>query len=553
MLLGAEGGSRSDTPPSGDTPPSDDAPSPRVRWSTYRTTPLQISSRPPGVANIIVNEAAERFSYYGMRSILVVFMTQHLRDGSGTLAVLSESEARECYHAFSTAVYFTPIIGALIAASFLGTYRTIIGFSLVYCAGHAALAINETLIGMVFGLSLISLGSGGIKPCVSACLGDQFCTMNAHLISSTFGYFYLAINLGAFTSTLLTPWLLHSVGSHLAFGVPGLMMALATVVFWCGRGSYCHVPPYGLRFWREAFGPEGRRALGKLAVIYLFVAVYYSLYDQTGSAWVLQATHMNRHFLGHEWLPSQIGAINALLILLLVPLFNGIELRLPLHRLCARASPAGPPVLRVTGLYALAGRHVRVTPLRKMSLGFFLLALSFGVTLLIETWIEAGQTPNIGWQLLAYVVLTVAEVHVSVTGLEFSYTQAPPCMKSVVMACYLMSSAVGNLLTVLVNHLIREKDGTSKWTNVTYYRFFTLLMLASAILFVPYAACYQERSYVRGGGASTQDAGSESGGAEGGEPPPEERSQLQCGDLRHAHLHVSSCGLRTTSETSGLK
>ena len=102
----------------------------------YQTAPLARTGMPAGIPYIVANEAAERFSYYGMRAILVVFMTQHLAGSSGVLDVMSEDEAKGWFHLFASAVYFTPLLGALFADGLLGKYRTIILLSLVYCAGH---------------------------------------------------------------------------------------------------------------------------------------------------------------------------------------------------------------------------------------------------------------------------------------------------------------------------------------------------------------------------------------------------------------------------------
>lgn len=194
--------------------------------SSYRTAPAATRRLPPGIPYIVGNEAAERFSYYGMRTVLVIFMTRYLRAADGSVDPMSEADALGYYHIFSSAVYFFPLMGALLADLFLGKYRTIILLSIVYCFGHLALALDETRVGLAVGLMLIAIGSGGIKPCVSAHVGDQFGKSNAHLLQRVFGWFYFAINLGAFASSLLTPWLLHNVGAHAAFGVPGLLMLL---------------------------------------------------------------------------------------------------------------------------------------------------------------------------------------------------------------------------------------------------------------------------------------------------------------------------------------
>ncbi len=155
----------------------------------YRTRPVASPERPRGIPYIIGNEAAERFSFYGMRAILVVFMTQYLMSSSGQPALMSADEAKGWFHLFVSAVYFTPLLGALLSDMVLGKYRTIIVLSLVDCAGHFALALDDTRLGLALGLGLIALGAGGIKPCVSAHVGDQFGPSNRQLLSRSFGWF----------------------------------------------------------------------------------------------------------------------------------------------------------------------------------------------------------------------------------------------------------------------------------------------------------------------------------------------------------------------------
>src|SRR5690606_3573456 len=120
---------------------------------------------------------------------------------------------------FTAAAYFFPVFGALLADVFLGKYRTILYLSIVYCIGHAALALMGTpgvgpSMWLFIGLMLISIGSGGIKPCVSANVGDQFGKANQHLLTKVYQWFYFSINFGAFLSTLLTPWVLQHHGPH---------------------------------------------------------------------------------------------------------------------------------------------------------------------------------------------------------------------------------------------------------------------------------------------------------------------------------------------------
>lgn len=438
----------------------------------YRTAPLASVEMPTGIPNIIANEAAERFSYYGMRAILVVFMTQYLVDSGGRPALMSEDEAKGYFHLFVSAVYITPIFGALLADGFWGKYRTIITLSLVYCLGHLALAVDDTRLGLMIGQGLIALGAGGIKPCVSAHVGDQFGSTNRHLLTPVFGWFYFAINLGAFASMLITPWLLSRFGAHVAFAMPGVLMLTATLVFWAGRYKFVHILPGGVEFVREALSGAGLASIGRLSVIYLFVAMFWALFDQTGSSWVLQAQKMDREIFGLEILPSQIQAANPLLIMLLIPLFSAY-------------------------LYPALGRFIGLTQLRKIAIGMFVTAAAFALTSWIQTRIDAGAAPSIAWQILAYVLLTSAEVMVSVTCLEFSYTQAPRRMKSFIMAFFMMSVAAGNLFTSGVNFIIQNDDGSSKLGGAAYFWFFTVAMLITATLFLFVVGRYREVTYLQ--------------------------------------------------------
>lgn len=435
----------------------------------YRTTPELTSGMPSGVSYIVGNEGAERFSYYGMKAILFVFMTDYLMGRDGAPAHMTEGEALPWYHLFLALVYVFPLMGALVSDVWLGKYRTIIYLSLVYCLGHVALAADETRLGLALGLGLIAIGSGGIKPCVSANVGDQFGPANQHLIERVFSWFYLAINLGAAISAWMTPLLLKHYGPHVAFGVPGALMFVATLIFWLGRYRYVHAPPSGMNFLREAGSPAGRRAVARLCTLYAFVAVFWCLYDQTSSKWIAQAKKMDLHvpLLG-DIEPAQTHVMNPVLILILVPLFSYV-------------------------VYPVVGRWFAVTPLRKISVGFFLTALAFFVAATIEQRIDAGQRPSIGWQGLGYLIITGAEVMISVTCLEYSYTQAPRTMKSLIMALNLLSVALGNGLTALVNAAILDAAGHSRVAGPAYYWLFAGIMLAAAFAFIGVCWAYLAR------------------------------------------------------------
>lgn len=456
---------------------------------------IEVQSKPRfprQIKYIVGNEAAERFSYYGMRSILVIFMTQYL--------LMQHAEAKGIYHTFITANYFLPLLGGYLADRYLGKYYTILYLSLIYCLGHAVLALWENQSGMYGGLLLIALGSGGIKPCVSAHVGDQFDKTNSQLINKVFELFYFSINFGAFFSILLIPLLLPRFGPQVAFGVPGILMAIATYVFWLGRKYYIFVPPtgkeksaqfFGVAFhalthlserrqghWLETatlkYGPErvdGAKAVINVFKVLIAVSAFWALFEQQGSSWTLQAQKMDLNFMGYTLEASQVQGINPILVMILIPLFS-------------------------FGIYPFVQKlGFRVTSLRKMGAGMLLTGTSFACAALIESLIDSGMKVNVGWQMPQYFLITAAEIMVSITGLEFAYTQAPRAMKSTIMSLWLLTVAVGNWFTAVISFLNPFSGGTPE------FLFYGGAMFLVALIFVALATRYQERSYVEEAGA----------------------------------------------------
>ena len=533
---------------------------------------------PKGVKYIIGNEGCERFSFYGMKSILQVHLTT-LFVAAGMYKEIGSENAQEMVHLFVAGVYAFPMIGAIIADRLLGKYHTIIWLSLVYCLGHFVLAIGENSIGgMWLGLGLIAIGSGGIKPCVSAHVGDQFGKGNWRLVDKVFQAFYFIINFGSFFSTLMIPWVKEEISTSVAFGIPGVLMFIATIMFWMGRKVFVHVPPHpggrtglldaigstllfmgfiGLplfgwgvlspeAYWglsissiliglwvfeeRQAiqqddgflavmfysvetqfssegrrirasvdasvpadsmkrhwfFGPaanrfgeeaaEGPKAVLKIISVFFLISVFWALFDQHASSWVRQAEMMdlNLYSPGSDTIlmsfyPSQISALNPLMVMALIP-FN------------------------MFFLYPfITNRGWEMTPLRKMTIGMMTASVAFVVVALIQASIEAAETANsvsVLWQFFPYLIMTQAEVMVSITGLEFAYTQAPTRMKSTIMGFWLLSVSLGNKLTAIVTKLPDMNLLTSFWV-------FAGLMAAAALLFALRSAFYKYRYYTQ--------------------------------------------------------
>ena len=202
---------------------------------------------PPQVKFIVGNEACERFSYYGMRSILAGYISGEVARGG---LAQSPDTATSIIHTFVFANYFMPLFGAWLSDKIIGRYHTILWVSLFYCAGHGVLACSDfaggvhgKMLCLFIGLGLIAFGSGGIKPCVSAFMGDQFKPEQSHLLQKAYGAFYWSINLGSFFSFLVVPWVKDHHGYSWAFGIPGILMAVATLIFVVGTKYYRRVPP----------------------------------------------------------------------------------------------------------------------------------------------------------------------------------------------------------------------------------------------------------------------------------------------------------------------
>lgn len=402
---------------------------------------------PTSIWFIVSNEFAERFCFYGINSILVSYMVGALQFPDG--------KATAWQALFKSAAYFFPLMGAIISDVFWGKFRTIFVFSIFYAIGCVALALfGSSEWALIASLGMVALGTGGIKPCVSTNVGDQFTAKNSHLIERAFSMFYMAINAGSSISIMLCPELLTNPnwGPRWAFGVPAIMMVVATLVFIAGRSRYAKVPPAGKAWVDEVFSGKGLKLMLSLGTLYLFVALFWMLWDQSnGGALVLQAQSplMNKSIFGLFTLKAgQVQVVNGIFILMLAPVFS-------------------------FGVFPFVHKFVKVTPLRKIGVGLVVMGASFIVVAKIEDWLMQGETVSVWWQFLAYFILTAAELLVSVTALEFSYKQAPLRIKSFIMALFLLSTSLGNLLVAAVNFAIVKpvevvsiETGSETWVSL---------------------------------------------------------------------------------------
>ncbi|KAJ4933712.1 hypothetical protein JOQ06_030536 [Pogonophryne albipinna] len=462
-----------------------------------RGTSKEVCGYPLSIFFIVVNEFCERFSYYGMRAVLVLYFKYFL--------LWDDDLATSIYHVFVAFCYLTPILGAIVADSWLGKFKTIIYLSIVYAIGQVTMAISaihditdynkdgtpdnmtfHVVLSMV-GLFLIALGTGGIKPCVAAFGGDQFSNHQEKQRRTFFSVFYLCINGGSLLSTIITPILrAQDCGIYskqkcysLAFGVPAALMLVALVVFIIGSGMYYKAEPQG-----NIMGSVCK-CIGKLLIaqikmvlkvlfLYIPLPMFWTLFDQKGSRWTLQATNMDGNFGLLVIQPDQMQTVNPILILTLVPIMD--SLIYPLIKKCG---------LNFTAIFTLQSGSQSCEYSRDFGFGS-------SYTFFIPSTLVIGQNcqgaitesediePNsahMALQIPQYFFITVGEVMFSVTGLEFSYSQAPSNMKAVLQAGWLLTVAVGNFIVLIVAELAKLPK---QWAE---YVLFASLLIAVCFIF----------------------------------------------------------------------
>lgn len=425
---------------------------------------IALPGAPRCVINIVVMEAMERFAFYGFRAILTLYLIDRLG--------FSESAAVSIF-AFSSALSYTsPLLGGWLADAAIGKYSTILWLGCVYAIGMWALVLSAartSTVGSLVSLVLIGIGTGGIKPCVSSFGADQFgrdgeAENDNPAVRRYFAVFYASINVGSVVSFIVTPIIRGQCGYSAAFALPAALMACALIAFRSAASDYVVLRPRDLQanscstvveIFERSKSPSPdvvslRRVLGVLSTL----PVFWMLYDQQGSVWVMQANDMGR--FGGRIQPEQLGVVNPILILLLLPFFEKV----------------------VYPRLAVEFGNRAVPPTFRMAAGMVFAAASFFVAAIVE----AALPLNILWQLPQMFLISVAEILVSVTGLEYSYTQAPAKFKSTVTSAYLLTVAVGDICGGAL--YASFGDRTSRATLMLVC---AILMLANLVLFAKVA------------------------------------------------------------------
>lgn len=395
---------------------------PGARGSTGRDVADSVpASHPTGFWFFFWGELAERCSYYGMRAILALYMADELGFG--------QDHANGMMHSFIAACYLLPLAGGFVADRYFGKYWTIVGFSIPYIIGQLLIGI-ENAVFLVLSLTLLAMGSGVIKPNISTLMGltyDQQRPGLDKLRSDAFAWFYFSINIGAALSSFAVPVIRSHWGYQIAFLFPAGLMAIAFVVFALGKPHYAteHIS-------KEAKTPEQRSeqwsVLARIWGLFAVVTFFWSIFDQATSTWTFFAKdYLDRNVLGWTIEPDMIQGVNPILILILLP-----------------------PMTFLWRFLSDRGINLRATD--KMFIGFLLTTFCMGLMAAAGFLTSTTDKVSVLWEIGAYVVMTAAEICISVVGLELAFTAAPKHMKGFVTACWLVTVFIGNLFAMIVTH-----------------------------------------------------------------------------------------------------
>lgn len=422
------------------------------------------NGHPTGLKFFFWGEFAERCSYYGMRAILPLYLTTRLN--------MSDEQASSVYFAFKMGCYFLPLLGGWLADRYLGKYWTIVGFSVPYVIGQLLVGIESDWVVML-ALGLCAMGSGVIKPNISALMGqtyDQQRPGDQPLRARAFLWFYFAVNVGAFISLLALPPIRNKFGYQVAFLVPAGFMAVALLVFALGKPHYA----------RETVGPappmtpaeraEQRAVLAKLFGVFFLVIFFWLVYEHNDTQWTFfardhvdlqkpawvpgwfEATDKDGNPTG-QIAPDQFQFINALCVLLLVLFFQWFW---------PRVDPTG----------------TRVPQTAKVLFGFLFTGAAPGLLALAAQGAAGGGKVSMLWIVGAYMVLTLGEVLLYGTMLDLSYAYAPARMKGFVTACFLVTNALGNLINMQYAKLYN-----TRFSPETFFAIDAALCVAAAVAF----------------------------------------------------------------------
>jgi POT family proton-dependent oligopeptide transporter len=394
----------------------------------------------------------ERFSYYGMRALLVLYMVKYLLDPErarhvvGLSAFKSALEsvfgplaaqpfASHIYGFYSGLVYLTPVLGGLLADRVLGQRRTVIVGATLMAAGHFAMAFEQFFL---FALGLLILGNGAFKPNISTQVGALYAPGDRRR-DRAFSIFYVGINLGAFLAPLICGTLGEELGWHYGFTAAGLGMTTALVIYLLATP---HLPEDA--FARRKSAPastdkDRRRSILALLLLFVPVSLFWATYEQQGNTIALWADQFtDRRFFGAEIPVTWFQAFNPFMIFAFTPF--------------------------VVAFWRHQGSNEPSTTM-KLAIGCLLTALAY-LVMVVAAWSAGTGKASWVWLLAYFVVITIGELYLSPTSLSLVTKIAPTSLLSMMMGVWLATSFVGNFLAGYLG---------SFWSSMGKMEFFLML------------------------------------------------------------------------------
>lgn len=470
---------------------------------------------PKALYTLFATEMWERFSYYGMRALLTLYLTAELANGGFGL---NREESLAIYAIFTGLVYLTPILGGWVADSFLGKRKTVYIGGLVMAVGQSLLAASAFMVNSVdpvtrlfifnFGLGVLIIGNGFFKPNISTIVGD-FYDDNDPRKDSAFNIFYMGINLGA----ILGPFIAGALGENVSWGYGYLAAAVGMIigVLWLNvRESTLEqkgLPPNSPadkfvldgKDWRDIIVYAISLVIVTLVTIYLWRMLpdnVTSIITYIGFAALVLG-------LGYTITKGTNGSSEwtRMIVILVLAFFNiafwaGFEQAGGTMNLFAKENtdrllfgwdvPASwyqninplailifAPIFSVMWLKLDAMKFNPRTPL-KFAIGLFLGALAFFIMTQASNAADGGNLVSPWWLVAVYVVLTFGELMLSPIGLSMITKLAPKKLVSVVMGLWMASFAAGNYLAGMLESILQKYD-------FALYPFITMLMLGSGV------------------------------------------------------------------------
>jgi POT family proton-dependent oligopeptide transporter len=423
---------------------------------------------PRGLTYLFATEMWERFSYYGMRALLVLYMVKYLLEPQHAGQVLGlavfrsalefvfgpldlQPLASQIYGFYTGLVYLTPIAGGLLADRVLGQRRTVILGATLMAIGHFLMAFEPMFL---FALGFLILGSGAFKPNISTQVGALYAPGDRRR-DHAFSIFYVGINLGAFLAPLVCGTLGEEFGWHYGFAAAGIGMTAALIIYLLATPA---LPNDSFGKYAAARAPMNREAwlsIGSIVALMLPVSLFWATYEQQGNTIVLFAEqYTDRHFFGAEIPVTWFQAFNPFMIFAFTPL--------------------------VVALWHRQGACEPST-VAKMAIGCFLNAAAY-LVLAAVAWIAGGGQASWLWLFGFFMVITVGELYLSPVGLSMVTKVAPPHLLSMMMGVWLATNFIAGFLSGYL--------GTF-WSSMSKDHFFLMLALISAAAGLMIALLYR--------------------------------------------------------------